>query len=717
MNPLSAVKNFIRREARIEAKKALDPMENIDLNKVVGWRTMGGSSAYGFYKDKQYENGYSSISKLANGFAQIEEYTIDKNEKSVESNILDRLYTPNTDMSAYDFREALAVTTLVHDKVRIKVHHKGTRVNADTILGFTFMEDYYENIVDGKRTYRMPNGEQLDDTTVITIKSVNPDAVTEGFSASRAARRWTRLDDYIADYQKGFFENGAVPAGEMIITARTVSEYNDIVDMLKSKHQGVGKNDNITYVHRPTNQNGEPMNAQIEWIPFSSTNKDMALKDLFANVNKKIDSVYGVPASIRAVNDTNTYASIRVDELIFVKYALNPLTLKIWSKFTHELNRITGGTGVAITYDLEIPQIADEEKVLAEAKSVDATTVTTLTAQGFTLDSAIAYVASGDLTALKIGKVPQKDKPDVLTAEEAKGTPDQPIDVYSKQITKDIENAVAKALAPKPKKVVKKKQLTDADRELAESKIRQIAKSQITQQVEKAITELDVELASKAFGDPYPQQDEEFVTAMFGAILPVVSVYGSIQTTEGIEMILDAGLSAENVKRFFVTEEQRAAYKAYLERIATYFNVQTAEQIRTVLANGVSNQLSRSEIETNLRSIIREEWRVNRLATTEINRAGGRAAVMSMANIKTDTGYNIEKTMQHQGPDRPCEFCAVRLGVWYPVDESMVKYGEVVRGADGGKYVNTWEDNFGNDIHANGHCTPIFRVRSQENEQ
>lgn len=696
-------------------RKAFDPLEGIDLEKVVGWRSVGGSSVYGYYKDKQYENGYSSISKLGNGFAAIEQYTIDKNGKGVPSNILDRLYTPNTDMSAYDFREALAVCSLVHNKVRLRVHHRGTRINAESILGFTFMEDYSETIVEGKRRYHMGNGDLLTDAEVITLKSVNPDNITDGFSPSQAARRWTRLDDYIADYQKGFFENGAVPSGQMIITAKTPTEFNDIVDKIQEKHRGAGRNNNITYAHRPTDQNGAPLNSQIEWVPFSSQNKDMALKDLFENVNKKIDSAYGVPEEIRGHLSNSNYASVAVAEKVFVKYALNPMTMKIWQKFTHELNRITGGTGVAITYDLEIPVIADEEKVKAEAKSVDAATVATLVEGGFELKTAIEYVQTGDISKLVKATVVE-EKPDVLSPEEARGTPDQPLDIYSKYVDVKIDQVIKaieqkEVVKPPKKKEVAKKELTETDKLVAENKVRQIVRDQISRQVDIAIGGLDVAIASKAYGDPEPEQDDHFVEEMMTVILPVLTVYGSIQTAKGLEMILDAGLSTEGIQRFFVTEAQRLGYRKYLTQIGQYFNVQTGQKIRSVLEDGFANQLTKAEIESNLRGLVREEWRINRMATTEINRAGGRAAVMSMANIKNDTGYDIEKTMQHNGPDSPCEFCAARLGVWYPVDQSMVQKGEVVEGVDGGKYVNTWEDNFGNDIHANGHCTPIFRVR------
>lgn len=711
--------------------KAFDPLTNLDLNKV-GWHSVGGSSAYGFYKDHQFENGYSSIRVLAEAFMVIEPYTIDKSGNSVPSNVLDRLYTPNSDMSAADFREALMVCTLVHDKVRLRVHHTGTRINADSITGFTFMEGFTESVIDGQRKYRMSDGELLTDQEVITLKSVNPDSITDGFSPSRAARRWTRLDDYIADYQKGFFENGAVPAGEMIITTRTTGEFNDIVDMMQSRHRGAGRNNNITYAHRPVDQSGAPLNSQIEWVPFSTQNKDMALKDLFTQVNQKIDSSYGVPASLRAVNDANTYASIRVDEVILVKYGLAPKTLKIWSKFTHELNRISGGMGVGIAYPLEIPTIADEEKVKAESREINARTISALVEGGYTIDSAIAYVETGDLMALVRGEKP-KEKPEVLSPEEARGTPVQPIDVYAKSLdllTKHFDARLDTLLSGYQKshdepdsRLMQATQskatftpdqaeiLTEADKVLAENKIRQIAENQISRQVEKAIAGLDDALVSKAFGDPEPEQDEQFVQEMMTVILPLITVYGSIHLARGVQLLFQTGLPAQDVKRFFVTEKQRLSYREYLDRVSTYFNIQTGKQIRNVLDDGINEQQVRTQIEANLRKLIRQQWRAKRLAATEINRASSRAAVMSMANIKDDTGYNIEKSMQHTGADSPCEFCAARLGLWYPVDESMVKQGEVVTGIDGGQYVNTWEDNFGNDIHANGHCTPVFRVR------
>jgi len=671
--------------------KTIDLSDAINLNDSIGWHTMSGSSTYNFYKDNQYENGYSSITKLSNGFATIEPYTVDKNNKSVSSNILDRLYTPNTDMSPYDFREALMVMSLVHDKVLIRVHANGDRITGDSITGFTFLEGYNEEVVGGKRYYRLLNGERLDDSTVITLKSFNPDAVQQGFSASRAARRWTRIDDYIADYQKGFFENGAVPSGEMVITAGTATEFNDIVDMLQRKHKGASKSNNITYTHRPTDVNGKPMNSQIEWIPFSSPNKDLSLKELFDNANKKIDSVYGVPASIRGVNDSNTYASVRVDELIFVKYALQPATLKIWSKFNHELNRITGGTGLAITFELELPQLADEEKVKAEAKAVDAQTVTNLTTQGYTLESAISYVQTGNIEALKLGEIKPTELPEVTDQTEVKDTPDQPVDL---SMTSQ-----------------KKKKLTRLTRLEYEVKLYNVVKTRMEKQVADVIANLDK--LTKAITEDDPIADDEdykLAQGMSLVLLGLIGYQGAIEHKANVKLIAQAGIDTSNVGAFEMTPAQRAQYKTYVEKVSAGYNAQTSQRIRDILQEGKATGATQAEIKDRLTTILAEEYRIQRIATTEINKAGADSSLFSMKNAAKESGATVDKLWTHGGTDDPCEFCDELIGESAGLEENFLDLGDSLVSASGAVFENDFEANDDGGLHPNCHCYLTYKV-------
>lgn len=658
----------------------------------VGWHSVSGSTM-DFFHQNNYENGYPSIRVLSQRFAEIEPYTVDKNANSVASNVLDRLYTPNNQMSAYDFREALAVMSLVHNKVYIRVHHRGTRINAESITGFTFLEFVTEHIVDGRLEYWLPSGEKIGTDEVIVLRSINPYDLNAGFSPAYAARRWTSLDDLIADYQTGFFNNGAVPSGQFTITAKTAADFKDIVSNIKERHQGSGNNGGVMYAHRPVSLDGKPMDSQIEWTPFSVENKDMALKDIFEQANKKIDSAYGVPASMRGVNDSNTYASIRVDEMILYRNALNPFTLKIWQKFTHELNRITGGIGVAITYTLEPPVIVDEEKVKAEAKNIDAQTVTQLTLAGYTLDSAIAYVETGDIKSLK--QLPKKEeKPEVLDSDEANDTPDQPVDP-SRRSEKD-KHPKAKALSPD-------------DRADYEGQLEEAVRARMAAQIEVA----EALTSSKAVTPENPVEEAEdtrLADAMLVILLGLVAYQGDLEHRTNLALVLEAGINTEPVTRFRMTGAQEAAYRAYVEKVARSYNAQTAERIRNILAVGREQGLSASEMKKQMRGLLDEDWRIKRLSTTEINKAGNEASLFSMENIVKDTGADVVKVWAHSGGDAPCEFCRAYIGTEVPLRESFVAMNEQVVGAEGGIRINDFEPIEVGGMHANCHCRQTYRV-------
>src|SRR5690606_17148148 len=126
-------------------------------------------------------------------------------------------------------------------------------------------------------------------------------------------------------------------------------DFKDTVEKMKAKHQGAGKNNAVTYTPRPINQDGKPADAKIEWIPFAQANKDIDCKALFEQANKRLDLAFGVPQIVKGVDDAATYANAQVADKTFSKRAVYPLALRNYTQITHELNRVTGGTGIAIT--------------------------------------------------------------------------------------------------------------------------------------------------------------------------------------------------------------------------------------------------------------------------------------------------------------------------------------------------------------------------------
>ena len=406
----------------------------------LGWVSVANGSTYGEFKTNDYENAYPSITKIINKFMMIRPYAVNAKGEKVDGKqpVIDALYHPNLLNSSVEFREALALMYLVHPKTHILVWRReggkilpGGNITANNIGGFTFMEGVRAITIDGKTTYTLTTNSKTETFTnaeVITLRGLDPYRINSGgFSPTQAASKWTTIDDYIAQYQKGFFKNGAVPSGEFIITAATKTEFNNIVDKLQEKHRGAGNNNNVVYTHRPTDPaTGKPVQAQIEWIPYAVTNRELSLKDLFTQANQKIDSTYGVAASIRGVGENNNYATARTDQQNFMENVVDPITMKIWTAFTHELNRITGGLGVAISYDIEIPALADEEKVKEERGQVRDTRIQTWLDKGYSLSSIKLYLESDDPEDLKKEEVKQEteDDPDVDEGKEVVTSPD-----------------------------------------------------------------------------------------------------------------------------------------------------------------------------------------------------------------------------------------------------------------------------------------------------
>jgi phage portal protein BeeE len=685
-------------------KKAVNAPLTKSVNPVVrgpGYELSRGFSAthtLDYFARNDYENAYSSIRVISQRFAAIEPFTLDKTGKAVSSNVLDRLYTPNNQMSAYDFRLALAVMCLVHNKVYLRVHHRGTQVTAESITGFTFLEGVSEHLIGGQIEYWLPNGQKLGTDEVAVFRSPNPYNLNDGFSPAFAARRWTSLDDLIADYQTGFFNNGGVPAGQFIITAKTTTEFQDIANNIKERHQGAGNNGGVMFAHRPIDPaTQKPTDAQVEWVPFSTTNKDMALKDLFEQANKKIDSVYGVPASLRGVNDNNTYASVRVDTLIFNENTLDPFALNIWQKFTHELTRMTGGLGVAISYRLETPLLADEEKVKAEAKNIDAKTVRELTEAGYTLDSAIAYVKTGDITVLK--QLPKEDKkPEVLDRDEARDTPDQPVDPSQRLSGKEAPVPKAKALSPE-------------DRADYEAQLEAVVTERMTAQI-NAAQDLVTSKAVTPDQPVDPAEDELLARQMLAVLTQLVAYQGAIEHVTNARLIFEAGIDTENILPFEMTGAQQAQYAAYMEKVATGYNAETAERIRNVIKVGRDQGLSAGEMKKQLKGLI-DDYRIKRLVVSEVNHAGNGASLWSMQNISRETGAKVRKHYEHSGAgDTPCPLCQYMISL-EPVDvfDEYVGLGDTLSLNDGTTYTEGFMALDGaRDPHPFGHCRQVFEV-------
>lgn len=668
----------------------------------IGWHdtSSGITSTYDFYKANDYENAYPSITKIVNRFMKVAPYAIDSNKNAVSNAVaMNKLYHPNRQMSSVDFREALSVMYLVHARTHILVWRlengvamPGGDITPDNIAGYTFLEHAVETTVGGKTTYTV-NGATYTDREVITLKGMFPYDLSRGYSPTEAAQRWSRIDDYIADYQQGLFRNGAIPAGMFKIIAATTKEFLDIKDMMQARHRGAGKNNNVTYTHVPLDpETGAAASGQIEWVPFNVDNKSLDLKSIFEQVNQKLDSAFGVPASIRGVGENNNYATAQMDNRNFVENVVDPLLLKVWTRYTHELNRITGGLGYAITYDLDLPSVSEDEHVQAETSKVYSETIIGLVDAGFTVDAAVEASGAPDSFSKLSGNYtpPEKtDDLDVDTGDEVEDSPDSN--------SLDLKGA-AKSADPKVKA------LSPEQEAITEQQLYVVAKRFLEAQVNTAIQDV------KAIGDPTEEQLTQFVDDALNIISGLLISQGAIEQALGIQLLQNAGIDITSVTPFNLSTSQVERYRSYLKRVGESYSDDTRKAIRAVLDRANLEGYTTQQLQSALRDVVKlDDYRVVRLARTETVRAGGNASLYSMEQLQADTGAIVYKVWTTTNSNA-CPTCRSLDGTRRPLHEAFVPVGGQVEGADGGVFVNNWISAEIASIHPNDTCTITYEV-------
>ena len=715
--------------------KKQTPVGGVEANKSLSFSYRSnpyhGSVTWDWVKGMAFDNTYPSVSRIANAFMEIRPYAIDVNGKPIQQvPAVDKLYHPNRQMSSVDFRQALAVSALSHRTTYILVWHYGEGgevvadggdVTPDNIAGYTFLEDCTVREVNGRKFYKSDSLKfEFSDREVIEISAgIDPYDLTAGYSPTQAVKKWANIDDYIASYEGGLFENDAVPAGQFIITAPTADAFNAIVDEMQAKHRGSGNNNNVQYIHRPISADtGTVLPAQIEWIPFSQPNKDMSLETIFKQVNDKIDSTFGVPASIRGVNDNNTYASVKVDERIFVRWTLRPFATKIWTRFTHELNRITGGLGVAITFDIEIPSIADEEKVEAERKNVEADVILKMLDRGYSLDSIVdAFEFSNAYKLLEKGAddeaTIENDKPDVDTGDEVEDSPElavtKSIPTHCTHEHDEIHKEADKTTLKELRRLLNDYLETSIDETVdslqsASKEISAVGLEIYDENQDGVIDEQEIAQIQ------IPQPSEERKYALQLALLALLykrMLKSGEKRYQDTLVQFGIVLNVPALEHYAISDGAEKQYETIVNKIVNSFTDQITDTIRSAINITFEEGGDKQQLIKNVKNVYKtDQWRVERIARTEEHRADNFGQIDAVDVIQKATGrefgFKWRTTSGH-----PCEFCQYMNGTVVATGEAFIPLGEKIQ-LDDAVYLNNYEDVLTPQAHPNCQC--VFDV-------
>lgn len=405
---------------------------------LIGAPSFAQVNPYGLYKhyvSDEYSSAYPNIRPIVNEIIEIIPYAVDvKGERVNNVAPLNALYHPNQKDSFNMFMEKLVVSTLCLPFTYILVWHLedgksvpggDLGVKGSKISGYTFLENPGIEYRDGVIYYKM-GAQEFSEKEVIAIPGgAQPNDLYGGFSPLMSVSKWATVEGYIADFEKGFFENNAIPAGMFKIAAVTDQEYTDMVMKMQEKHRGAGKNNNVTYSHVELKENGTTGTARVEWIPFQQSNKDIDFDPILTHTDRKLGEAFGVSSIIKGDDSSAKYSNAEVSEANFAKRAVKPVARRIYAQITHELNRITGGLGFMFWFDYEIPAVSDAEKVKEETKKITDERVQAWLDKGYSLSSIKEYLKTGDLEALEKVEVPEleEDHPEVDEGNEVEESP------------------------------------------------------------------------------------------------------------------------------------------------------------------------------------------------------------------------------------------------------------------------------------------------------
>lgn len=612
-----------------------------------------------------YDNTFPNISRIAEAFAEVRPYAVDANGQRMKKQprIIEAMYNPNASMSGSDFLEALIVMMLVHPVVYLLCWRReggeikpGGPITKDNIAGFTFLEGYSVSTIGGQTTYTNGASTFTKDDVIALSLNVNPYDLVAGYSPTLAIKKWANIDDSIAEYQSGVFRNGAVPAGMFVVTAPTAQEFNETVDSLQKHHRGAQNANNVIYVHRPTSSiDGKPMGAQIEWLPFAQTNKDMTLDKIFEQANLKIDMNFGVPEEVKGHVSNSTYASAEVADYIFARRVVYPKLVKVYSKLTHELNRISGGLGCSLSFDYELPVLTDTRKVQVE-------TLQMLLTSGFTVESAVNALQLPK-SFLQLSPVAVQESENMEVQENVDDKPSQ--NEEENKSIKGVKNKDIEVDVP----------TDEIWQRPIDQNLLKVMRQYLRAVIDKAIEEI------KANPEFYKENPNELVAVLKKWLEESYQVQVSEQViTILLYLMMQSGNEeidqfAErlglNDLMFSMSDEQVAEFRRRVEELIPKYGDETIEHILAILLAASERGDETESIVAQLEALKQsDDYRAERWAASEQHRADEEAVLIAAILAGEESGLETWKTwrLNPASPDT-CLDC-------FRMDGETVRAGE-----------------------------------------
>nr|UVN10451.1 MAG: portal protein [Bacteriophage sp.] len=661
------------------------------------WHQMGGNT---IPMHDTYDNVFPYVNAIAQRFSTVIPYAVTSDGRRLNPTpaALNALYAPNDTYSCLEFLKLIASGILTQSHVDILIwttEGPGGNITPDNITGYTLLpansrvyndtrSDWYHRVTmdlgDGARQYEFTRNE-----TISLSYSRHPDDPSHGISPAMTIKKWANVDDMIADYERGFFGNNAVPAGMLGIVSENAEDFQRNRTRLEETFRGAGNNNGVVYnmipvdptTHKPS------QTSKLAWVPFQNSNDSLDLQTVNDVVNNRLANALAVPDIIRGIDNGQTYANAEMAERAFIENTLKPLCMTVWDKWQFELDRITGGLGYGITFHLDLPAQTEVEKVQAETQQIRINNLIQLVNMGASVESAAEALglpaAYRRLTlhpaAANTPLLPSSRK----TEKAARHGNDTPAEPHLLTATRTYVNRVIR--------------LAGRSQNSIHGDLETIGKQWIHDVEDDLIAHL-AEYAKKT------GLKLEQVITIWAEIHPENPIAVEVQdyTQTDWQRLYDWSKLPANVK---------TAYLDHLETIANTSSQTITAKTLDLLTRADTEQWDARRLRDELTRFGNDHAElIARCETVQAQRLG---SLYSAKNMSETLGIRLQKVWRTTGDGNTCDFCKHMEGTTIGLDGTYLPTGASIEANDH-TYVNNFENMTTPNGHPNCRCYEDYEV-------
>lgn len=661
------------------------------------WQPIGGGN---IPLHDTYDNIFPYANAISQRFSTIIPYAVTADGRRLDPAppALNALYAPNDTYSCLEFLKLISAGILTQSHVDILIwttEGPGGHITPNNITGYTLLpsdsrvyndtrSDWYHRVTmdlgDGTRQYEFTR-----DETIALSYSRHPNDPTRGISPAMTIKKWANVDDMIADYERGFFGNNAVPAGMLGIVSENAEDFQRNRARLEKTFRGAGNNNGIAYnmipvdpmTHKPS------QTSKLVWVPFQNANDSVDLETVNNVVNNRLANALAVPDIIRGIDNGQTYANAEMAERAFIENTLKPLCMTVWDKWQFELDRITGGLGYGITFTLDLPAQTEVEKIQAETQQIRVNNLLQLVNAGATVESAAEALGLPDAyrrLALRPTTTDTPLLPSARKTEKAARHADYtPAETHILAATRTYVDRVIK--------------LANRSQNSLKDNLDTIGKQWINDVEDDLIAHL-TDYAKKT-GIKLAQ-----VIAAWAEIHPDNPIAAEVQ-----------GYTQNDWRKLYewttLPTNTKTAYLDHLDTIASTSAKTITVKTLDILNRADTEQWSAPRLREELTRFGNEHATlIARCETVQAQRLG---SLYSAKNMSETLGVRLRKVWRTTGDATTCDFCRHMEGTTIGLDGSYLSYGANVE-VGNHAYVNNFESMTTPNGHPNCRCYEDYEV-------